>query len=496
MKIKTYEFNMKKIFPTELLEFLQCRHMARLRSLGVIPDSSASEEILMLREKGIEHEKNFLESLQGTVARIDSDASPAEQKQQTLQAMQEGADWIYQAYLEKGDCAGYADFLQKRNTPSDLGDFAFEVIDTKLSTRPSPANAIQLIHYSELLSKVQGKQNDTFHLVHGDNSKNTLYRHEIIDYYEEVLRDYKNFIHDKEFTEPFPIPACKQCGYKNHCESYLEKKKHLALIPGISLSEIQNLNKAGIKDIPDYLSFETFAVGIAENKFKDLKDSAESVIKNTISIKNKSSVSHLGNSLKDSLFFCLHRNIHTQQGTLTFFMGVMTEKGRYEAVFHHNAEQEKQSLLRIVNFITRYLAKFPHAKFIVNHTSDSRLLHDLSNLYNICHDEIDELMINKKIVILQNLLYQSFRFPVRDMNCQSLLEYIDSDFDPPPLLKKSPQLLYEIFSSFKLQESLEQIHELSRLELDMNINCTKKLSSLETNAFPLYLNQPTLNIGK
>ena len=74
---------MKKIFPTELIEFLQCRHMARLRSLGVLPDSSVSEEILLLREKGLEHEKNFLETLEGTVVSIDTELSPPEQRQQS-----------------------------------------------------------------------------------------------------------------------------------------------------------------------------------------------------------------------------------------------------------------------------------------------------------------------------------------------------------------------------------------------------------------------------
>lgn len=483
---------MKKIFPTELIEFLQCRHMARLRSLGVVPDSSASEEILMLREKGIEHEKRFLESLEGKIVCIDSEASPAEQKQQTLEAIQKGADWIYQAYLEEGDCAGYADFLQKFDKPSDLGDYAFEVIDTKLSTRPSPANAIQLIHYSELLSDIQGKQPENFHLVHGDNSKTTLHRHEIIDYYQEILNDYKTFISSKEFTEPFPIPACKQCGYKDHCQSYLEKKQHLALIPGITLGETHTLQGDGIKDISSYLSRETPPNGFNKSSFEDLKKSAESVAKNAIFLKNKKSFSMLETSIQDSLFFCMHRNLQ-QHGALTFFMSVMTEKGRFESIFHHNPEEEKQSLQRMVNFITRYLAKFPNAKLVVNSAREARLLHDLSNRYNICHDEIDELMIKKKIIAIQNLLYQSFRFPVRGMNCQNLFEFIDPDFQLPPLMQKSPQLLYEIFSSLKIEESLEEIREMAKNELEINIQCLKKLSSLETSAFPIHLNQPLLN---
>ena len=63
---------MKKIFPTYLNEFLQCRHIITLRKRAVEGEDFISEEIELLRDLGHRHEIEFLESLEGEVVEIDS----------------------------------------------------------------------------------------------------------------------------------------------------------------------------------------------------------------------------------------------------------------------------------------------------------------------------------------------------------------------------------------------------------------------------------------
>ena len=483
---------MKKIFPTELIEFLQCRHMAKLRSLGVVPNSTISEEVQLLRDKGIEHEENYLKSLTGDIVCIDTEASVEEQRVQTVDAMQSGADWVYQAYLQDGERAGYADFLQKTEKSSELGEFSYEVIDTKLSINPSPSNAIQLIHYSELVSKTQGFEPQIFHLVHGDSSKTTLCREDIIDYYHEVLADYKNFIQSKEFTEPFPIAHCRQCGYRDHCQNYLQEKKHLALIPGVSVGQIESMRKSGIRQINEVEEKER-PVDLSESVFGDLQKSTKAVLENKVFLKSEGSFYQLKNSLQSSLFLVTYRSIQKQSGALTFLMGIMTESGRYEALFHHSAQEEKVSLQRMVSFIDRYLAKHPQAYLVVSSAHESRLLHDLSNKYNICHDELDELMVKKKIVSLASLLRQSFLFPSIDSSCENFMLWLDENFELDKILEKSPQLLYELYSTLGAGDALEQIQNRGERELMLRLNCLRRLSSLTREDFPLSLKSIVLN---
>ena len=55
-----------------------------------------------------------------------------------------------------GNLAGFADFLIKVDKPSDLGNYSYEVSDTKLSRKAKAKFLVQLSFYSKLLAAVQG----------------------------------------------------------------------------------------------------------------------------------------------------------------------------------------------------------------------------------------------------------------------------------------------------------------------------------------------------
>ena len=91
--------------------------------------------LIALQEKGEQFEENYVEELKRSgksVVEIRGD----HRKQavaDTIAAMQRGADIIYQARLESGQWNGCADFLIKVENQSDLGNWSYEVLDTKLS---------------------------------------------------------------------------------------------------------------------------------------------------------------------------------------------------------------------------------------------------------------------------------------------------------------------------------------------------------------------------
>ncbi len=65
--------------------------------------------------------------------------------------MKAGVDVVYQATLMDGCLIGFADFLMKVPRPSALGDYGYEVSDTKLSRTPKAKFLVQLAFYSRLL---------------------------------------------------------------------------------------------------------------------------------------------------------------------------------------------------------------------------------------------------------------------------------------------------------------------------------------------------------
>ena len=135
----------KQIFfsPSDLITFLEspfATHMERC----LIGDKTKSElldapdELLInLRKKGIEHENEFLSSLilEGKkITKIEKEDNTL-MLSKTIMSMKNGIDVIAQAYLELDNFGGVADFLIKVPGKSKLGDYHYEVWDTKLSKK-------------------------------------------------------------------------------------------------------------------------------------------------------------------------------------------------------------------------------------------------------------------------------------------------------------------------------------------------------------------------
>jgi len=159
---------------SDLVGFLECEHLttlerAALNGLVSRPDR-VDPELVVLQERGLEHERRYLAQLQeqgrtvvdgshprgpddaiGRLARIERDA------ELTARRMREGADVIYQATLFDGGWLGYADFLLRVPGASSLGDYHYEVADTKLARRVKGGALLQMCVYSDLLSRLQGR---------------------------------------------------------------------------------------------------------------------------------------------------------------------------------------------------------------------------------------------------------------------------------------------------------------------------------------------------
>ena len=122
---------------SDLANHLGCQHLTQL-SRKVAHDELTRpfrhDPLLeALIERGEQHERDYLEhlKLQGmSVFEVSGDKDNSTDK--TLQAMRKGYDVIVQAKLKNDQWQGYADLLFKVDGPSKLGEWSYEVADTKL----------------------------------------------------------------------------------------------------------------------------------------------------------------------------------------------------------------------------------------------------------------------------------------------------------------------------------------------------------------------------
>jgi len=151
--------------PSDLGNFVACEHLTQLEFAAVLGESTrpyfSNAYVDLIARKGEEHEKNFLEALRAEgheVAEVGlgDDRSFAAAAETTAAAMRAGSKYIYQAVFLTDDWRGIADFLERIDRPSALGEWSYQVLDTKLARHPRPEHALQLCFYSHALGQIQG----------------------------------------------------------------------------------------------------------------------------------------------------------------------------------------------------------------------------------------------------------------------------------------------------------------------------------------------------
>lgn len=246
--------------PSDLINYLECRHLTRIDlavAEGRLELEPARTDISeLVAEKGEQHERDYLEGLRAggkEVVEIDYEAENGLDGlrlagDQTLEAMRARAEVIYQGVLFDGDrWRGYADFLERVPRASDLGEWSYEVSDTKLAHRVKPYMLLQLCFYSELLGAAQGALPERMHVVLGTRERQTFRVPEFIAYYRRVK---ERFLAELEAgladTYPELVEHCGLCRWQDHCDARRIEDDYLGLVAHMRRDQRVRLTDAEI----------------------------------------------------------------------------------------------------------------------------------------------------------------------------------------------------------------------------------------------------------
>ena len=140
-------------------EYASVMERLKLEDASIAELMDAKDVVLAsLQEKGYAHEDAFTERLKtlGKDVLETKRATPQQTFEATLSAMKTGQEVITQGYLSLGQFGGFTDYLVRVPGASKLGDYHYEVWDTKLSKKLKPYFAVQLCCYIEMLEALQG----------------------------------------------------------------------------------------------------------------------------------------------------------------------------------------------------------------------------------------------------------------------------------------------------------------------------------------------------
>src|SRR5262249_46228191 len=151
----------------------------------------------------------------------------------------------YQAAFFDGEWLGYADFLLRVETPSELGAWSYEVADTKLARTAKASAILQVCSYAEQLTRVQGVQPKELHIVLGGGERPTatFTVSDFMAYYRTVKATFLaavtagDPVYPVTATYPDPVEFCDVCAWAVHCKDQRYADDDLSRVAGITAKQ-------------------------------------------------------------------------------------------------------------------------------------------------------------------------------------------------------------------------------------------------------------------
>ncbi len=263
---------------TDLVGFLACGHRLALERAmldGLVAKPMRKDPAMdRIAKRGDQHEARYLADLEAegrSVVRIDKDGYAVapltvdgvpvpsdagtrlrEAATQTIEAMRDRADVVYQGTFFNGSWRGHADFLLRRDHGPDEPDSAFgpwhyEVADTKLARHVTASAILQICSYVDQLTVIQGRQPEFLHVVLGGSAreKATHRVDEVMAYYRRVKTEFELAVglgpvpvpapvYPPVATYPEPVEHCEVCRWAADCATRRRSDDDLSLVAGAS----------------------------------------------------------------------------------------------------------------------------------------------------------------------------------------------------------------------------------------------------------------------
>ncbi len=426
------EQNRLLLSPSDLVTYLECPcatlfDVQQVFSPADLPKET-DESSELLKQKGLQHEYDYLEHLRQlgcSIAEIPQDTSTTRRVALTKEALASGVDVIYQAAFLRDPWNGFADFLLRTEKPSKLGNFSYEVADTKLALHAKPEYVVQLYVYSDLLAEEQGLYPRDLHVVLGNKSKVTL-RVSDFQYYQGLAgQRFLDFIKQKYMPRTGePCSRCSKCRWAFRCEEEWERSEHLRMVANIQGSQIKKLRRAGINSMRELanLSVDQAIPKLQPDALTRLREQARLQIAKRDDGQDKCEIlplqankgfARLPRPNDGDLFFDMEGDPHYGNPRLEYLFGfvLLNEKREpeFKAFWAHDRQEEKKAFEAVMDFIMARLAAYPDAYIYHYAAYEETALKNLAMYHGTREAEVDFLLRNRKLVDLYKVVREAVR---------------------------------------------------------------------------------------
>jgi predicted RecB family nuclease len=430
--------------PSDLGNFLACEHLTQLDLAVALRQgrrpSYENSYAELLRSKGEEHERAFLEALRAAGRRVvevklNTARDFEDGTRRTAEAMRAGADYIYQAVFFSNGWRGIADFLERVDRRSALGAWSYQVLDTKLARHPRPEHALQLSFYSQALADTQQLAPDLAYVVLGTRERVAIRLADVTAYYRRVRQRFEAAAAARPETGPYPCYHCSFCDFRSPCDDRLEREDHVVRVAGIHRDQVKRLFAGGINTLTALAETrpDVSVAKMAPSTFDTLRDQAGlQLIRQRsgtlewrpLDIEPGRGFAALPPRSPGDLIFDLegHPFFEPARG-LEYLFGILLLDGaepRYQAFWAHDRDGERRAFEALVDLIHTRLQRYPDLRVYHFSGSEPSTLKRLMAEYATREAQVDDLLRRQVFVDLHTIVRRALRAGVPSYSLKEL----------------------------------------------------------------------------
>ena len=433
-----------RLSATDLAQHLGCPHLTQLdraAAEGRLDSPIWADPILeMLKQRGIDHETAYAKHLADeglSVAEVGRDGT----MDRVVELMRAGTDVILQAPLADGRFAGIADFLRKVPRPSELGDFSYEVIDTKLALETRAGTILQLCMYTEAVGKIQGHTPEYMHVVKpGEEFEQESFRTTDIGAYFRLIKAKLEAVAaaaPDEETYPTPVPQCSICRWWHNCDARRRDDDHLSLVAGMSTLHAAEFTRQGVttltqlgeaseplKEKPARGSAGGFDRLHAQAKIQLQGRQAGEHQYELLDLEDERGLLRLPEPSPGDIFFDIEAARFYEGGGLEYLLGWSQVDDEGKLVYHrrwgHTRAQEKRAFEEFVDVVIENWRAHPGMHVYHFAPYEPSALKRLMGRHGCRGEEVDRLLRGKRLIDLHAVAKQGLRASVEQYSLKDL----------------------------------------------------------------------------
>ncbi|HEV8218104.1 MAG TPA: TM0106 family RecB-like putative nuclease, partial [Gemmatimonadaceae bacterium] len=432
---------------TDLANFLGCRHKTALDmavAYGKRDRPFVDDPLLVaLRERGLAHERRYVDSLRAgadSVADLTSISDPEEQIKQTREAMAKGVDVIVQGVLADGHWLGRPDIMCRVRRKSVLGDWSYEISDTKLAKETKAGTILQLGLYSEMLGVLQETRPEFFHVITPNeiNSKQTYRVDDYAAYFRLVKARMLAAIAEGDVAlatanYPEPVAHCEICQWYSACASRRREDDHLSLVAGISRVQRQELVDRDVRTVRT-LAALPLPIGFKPKRgsregFTKVREQARVQVESRglavpkyelLPIEPERGLCRLPEPTPGDLFVDLEGDPMATDGGREYLFGVARVDGSYESAWALNERDERRAFEWFMDVVAASMREHPAMHVYHYAPYEPSAFKRLMGRYATRERELDAMLRSGRFIDLYAVVHQSMRVGIEKYSVKSL----------------------------------------------------------------------------